>query len=131
MRDARDEEQRLALRYRASDFARGYGVEIDYMGRGKTNGTKRALGSGPPDAAVRRQVTPWIPVLGALLPHLPPPLPQLDAAPEPAPGSAEPRYFRACPACLVDAEPGDEWVWFGSRGGCGHGMHLPCWMAYV
>ena len=72
-----------------------------------------------------------IPVLRALLPPLPPPPPQLAAAPEPVPGSAEPRYFRACPACLVDAEQGDEWIWFGSRGGCGHGMHPPCWRQYV
>ena len=39
VRDARDEEQRLVLRYRASDVTRGYGVEVDYMERGRTNGT--------------------------------------------------------------------------------------------
>ena len=136
VRDGRGREQRLALRYRATDYSRGYGVEIDYMERGRSNGTRRALGTGPPDAAVRPQhhghpYTPWIPILRALLPHLPPPLPQLVAEPDPGPDSAEPRYFRACPACLVDAEPGDEWIWFGSRGGCGHGMHPPCWMTYV
>ena len=101
------------------------------MERGRSGGARRALGTGPPDAAVRPLETPMIPVLRALLPLLPPPPPRLAAAPEPVPDSAEPRYFRACPACLVDAEQGDAWILFGSRGGCGHGMHPLCWRQYV
>ena len=131
VRDSRDRERRLVLRYRRDDFARGYGVEIDYMERGRSGGSRRPLGTGPPDAAVQPQETPMIPVLRALLPPLPPPPPQLAAAPEPVPDSAERRYFQACPACLVDAEQGDEWIWFGSQGGCGHGMHPQCWRQYV
>ena len=30
-----------------------------------------------------------------------------------------------------EAVQGQEWAWFGARGGCGHGMHPRCWMMYM
>ena len=131
VQDSRAREQRPVDRYRGDDFTRGAGVEIDYMERRRHGGSRRAPGSGPPNVAGQPQGTPMIPVLRALLPPLPPPPLPPAAVPESPPGSVEPRYFPACPACQVDAEQGEEWIWFGSRGGCGQGMHPPCWRQYV
>ena len=101
------------------------------MERGRHGGTRLAPGSGPSTAAGLPQGTPMIPVLRALLPPLLPPPPPPTAVPDPVSDPTEPRYFPTCPACQVDAEQGGEWTWFGSRGGCGHGMHPLCWGQYV
>ena len=47
VRDGRDREQRLVLRYRGDDFSRGYGVEIDYMERGRSGGLGGRWAPGP------------------------------------------------------------------------------------
>ena len=131
VQDSRAREQQLIDRCRGDDYMRGAGVDIDYIERGRHGGIRRAPGSGPSTAAGLPQGTPMIPVLRALLPPLLPPPPPPAAVPDPVPVPSEPKYFPTCPACQVDAEQGEEWTWFGSRGGCGHGMHPLCWRQYV
>ena len=97
------------------------------MVRDRHGEARRSPGSGPSTAAGLPQGAPTIPDLRALLPPLLPPPPP----PTNEPDRSEPRYFPTCAACQEEAEQGEEWTWFGSRGGCGHGMHPRCWRQYV
>ena len=51
VRDGRDRERRLVLRYCGDDLARGYGVEIDYMSAGGAVGLG---GRWAPDPRMRQ-----------------------------------------------------------------------------